>query len=82
MDSAIVTLIAIGFLSTFTLSALFVEVAKEDAKRAATASEEMWARTLDYYRNDERASRDGLTRSESRIGHTGPTTNNTRSLWD
>jgi hypothetical protein len=61
---------------------LFVRVGKEQIAKEDLATEEMRSRTLDYYRNDERASRDGLTRSESRIGHSGPTTNNTRSLWD
>jgi hypothetical protein len=68
MDSAIVTLIAIGFLSTFTLSALFVEVAREEAARERTATDELWSRDLDFYTqhlNEKPATGDTVTGRES-----------------
>jgi hypothetical protein len=82
MDLAAVTLIALGFLSTFALSALFVEVAKEDMARERTATDEMWARTIEFYRNENARSVDGRDGRESRIGEYAPTTNNTRSMWE
>jgi hypothetical protein len=62
---------------------IFVRVAREEIATENTATDELRARTLDFYKqhlNDERASLTGLTRSESRIGRTGPTTNNTSSI--
>jgi hypothetical protein len=62
---------------------LFVRVGKEQIAKEDLATDEMRARTLDYYRNDE--GRSALTRRDgqrSRIADTTATTNNTRSLWD
>lgn len=76
-------LTAIGIADVVLLSWLFVRVGREQIANEDLATKEVRERVLGFYTqhlNDERASRDGLTRSESRIGHTGPTTKSNASL--
>jgi hypothetical protein len=62
--------------------ALYRLVAREERKIAETATDEMWARTIEFYRNENARSVDGRDGRESRIGEYAPTTNNTRSMWE
>lgn len=61
---------------------VFVRVSKDEIRAEDTATEEMRARTLDFYKNrlnDERASRDGLTPSRDRIAESAATVNSNAS---
>jgi hypothetical protein len=65
---------------------IFVRVAREEIAIENTATDEMRARSLDFYKchlNDE--GRSALTRRDgqkSRIADTAATTNNTRRVWE
>lgn len=67
-------------LDVVLLAVLFVRVGEEDVTREKTATEEMWARSLDEFRARCDEGRSALTRRDgqrSRIAESAATTNNT-----
>jgi hypothetical protein len=71
-------------LDVVFLAAIYVAVAREEITRAATASDEMWSRGLQFWKshNERPATRDGVTgQGSNRAGlGLGATPNHTRPM--
>lgn len=83
--------LALSLAGVVVISWIFVRVSRDEIAQEKTATEEMRARTLEFYKahldatEPDQAARDGAVLPiglQSRIAGLAATTNNTRSMWE